>query len=218
MAQKTVRCLVTAGPTQEYFDPVRFISNPSSGKMGWHIAKAAKEIGWETTLILGPSALSDPDGVKTVRVVSAQDMLEESEKAFEKCDILIMAAAVCDVRPKARVDHKVKKGEIPLTVELERTPDILLTLSKKKKGQILIGFAAETRNLVEYAKEKLEQKNLDAIVANIVGGKSSGFGSDSNEIVLIMRSGEIIDFNPAEKKTLASHLIKFVSTKFGLEK
>lgn len=211
---KKIKCLITAGPTREHFDPVRYISNPSSGKMGWFIAEASKEIGWDTTLVLGPSALPNIDGVNVERVVSAEDMLTACRKHFDDCDILIMSAAVSDVRPKTIITHKAKKNEIDLNPQLERTPDILLTLSKEKGDKILIGFAAETQNVLEYAKGKLEQKNLDAIVANNVGKSTTGFASDDNKIDVILRSGEVVDFPQASKKELSKLLVKFLSDKF----
>ena len=139
---KKIRCLVTAGATREHFDPVRFISNPSTGKMGVAVAEAARDAGWQTTLVLGASPLDNPEDIKTRRVVSAQDMLEACLEEFENCDILIMSAAVSDVRPKQCAPEKVKKDGIDLNPELERTPDILLTLSKNKGSRILVGFAA----------------------------------------------------------------------------
>ena len=152
--KKTIKCLITAGPTREYFDPVRFISNPSSGKMGWHIARAARAAGWDTTLVSGPSQLGDIDGVDVRRVVSARDMLDECKKVFPECDILIMSAAVSDVRPA--------EAEIDLHPRLERTEDILKTLSlEKSPSQILVGFAAQTHDVLDYAKRKLVEKNLD---------------------------------------------------------
>ncbi len=211
---KNIKCLITAGPTREYFDPVRFISNPSSGKMGWAIAESAKNKGWDTTLVLGPSVLPNIDGIKMERVVSAQDMLEVCQKYFEECDILIMSAAVSDVRPKNKIDHKAKKNEIDLNPILERTPDILLTLSKNKGNKVLIGFAAETQNVLAYAKSKLEQKNLDAIVANNVGNSTGGFASDDNQIDVILKDGNLIQFPQATKKELADKLIDFLSEKF----
>ena len=211
---KKIKCLITAGPTREYFDPVRYISNPSTGKMGWAIAEASKEFGWDTTLVLGPSALPNIDGVNVERVVSAEDMLCTCKKYFADCDILIMSAAVSDVRPKNKIDHKAKKNEIDLNPQLERTPDILLTLSKEKGDKVLVGFAAETQNVLDYAKGKLEQKNLDAIVTNNVSTSATGFASDDNKIDLILRSGEVIDFKKASKKELAKLLIKFLSAKF----
>lgn len=214
MAQKRIRCLVTAGPTREFFDDVRFISNPSSGKMGHAIALSCAKLGWDTTLVLGPCALPDPDGVRTLRVVSAQDMLEACLGEFPKCDILIMSAAVSDVRPAVRLDGKVSKADLDLAPKLERTPDILLELSKRKGNRILVGFAAQTHNLLEYAKQKLEQKNLDAIAANIVDSSGRGFAADTNKIDLILKSGETVDFRPAAKTELAASLVKFLSARF----
>ena len=211
---KKIKCLVTAGPTREHFDPVRFISNPSTGKMGWEIAAAAHKKGWETALVIGPSELPDIEGVDVKRVVSAQDMLEECQKRFDSCDILIMSAAVSDVRPKINLSQKAKKESIDFTPQLERTPDILLTLSQKKKNQILIGFAAETEKLLEYAKTKLKQKNLDGIIANIVGKSGTGFASDTNKIDMILKSGEIVDFNEAAKSSLARLVVNFLSARF----
>lgn len=211
---KKIRCLVTAGPTREYFDPVRFISNPSTGKMGCAVAAAARAKSWDTTLVLGPSALPDIDGVKTLRVVSAADMFAACDKLFDSCDILIMSAAVSDVRPKTVLSRKAKKDEIDLNPQLERTPDILLELSKRKKNQILIGFAAETQNVLEYAKDKLERKNLDGIVANNVGAEGAGFAADTNKIDLILRSGEVVDFRKGSKSEVAELLVSFLSARF----
>lgn len=211
---KKIRCLVTGGPTREYFDPVRYISNPSSGKTGWNVANAAQKAGWDTTLILGPSSLPDADCSRTERVVSAQDMLEACMRRFGECDILIMTAAVSDVRPKMRLAQKAKKDDIPLVAELERTPDILKELSLRKAGQILVGFAAETQNVLDYAKRKLEEKNLDCIAVNDVSVEGLGFGSNSNKLELIMRDGKVVDFPLATKELLAKLLIDFLASKF----
>ncbi len=211
---KKIRCLVTGGPTREYFDPVRYISNPSSGKTGWNVANAAQKAGWDTTLILGPSSLPDADCSRTERVVSAQDMLEACMRRFGECDILIMTAAVSDVRPKTRLAQKAKKDDIPLVAELERTPDILKELSLRKAGQILVGFAAETQNVLDYAKRKLEEKNLDCIAVNDVSVEGLGFGSNSNKLELIMRDGKVVDFPLATKELLAKLLIDFLASKF----
>lgn len=213
--KKTIKCLITAGPTREYFDPVRFISNPSSGKMGWHIARAARAAGWDTTLVLGPSQLGDIDGVDVRRVVSARDMLDECKKVFPECDILIMSAAVSDVRPAERLDRKVGKAEIDLYPRLERTEDILKTLSlEKSPSQILVGFAAQTHDVLDYAKRKLVEKNLDCIAANNVSSSSVGFAADENKIDLIMRSGEIVEFPKAGKDALAESLVEFLGRRF----
>ncbi len=215
---KKIKCLITAGATREHFDPVRFISNPSSGKMGWNIANAAVQAGWDTILILGASSLPDIDGAKTVRVTSAQDMLEACQKYFSECDILIMSAAVSDVRPKKRAENKVKKDGIDLNPELERTPDILATLSKEKNvantKQILIGFAAETDDVVNYAIGKLKQKNLDAIVANDVSQQGTGFESDLNKIDIIFADGNMVspklDTKANLAKTIIEQALKFI--------
>ncbi len=211
---KKIKCLISAGPTREYFDPVRFISNPSSGKMGYAIAEAARDMAWEVTLISGPVAIKAPEGVNLVKVTSAQDMLEACQKYFDESDILIMSAAVSDVRPAQVIDHKLKKYEIELNPRLERTPDILLTLSRQKKNQYLVGFAAETENVLEYAKKKLNQKNLDCIVANCVSGANSAFASDNNKIDVIKRNGEIVNVPPASKRDIAISLVKFIESEF----
>lgn len=209
---KNIKCLITAGATREHFDPVRFISNPSSGKMGWHIANAAAQKGWQTTLVMGASALPDVRGAKNIRVVSAQDMLEACLREFPDCDILIMSAAVSDVRPKIKSAEKVKKGDIDLHPELERTPDILLELSKLKKRQKLIGFAAETKDVAAYAKDKLERKNLDAIVANDVSAQGLGFASDKNKIDIFCRGGEMISPEIDTKENLARLIVDFAQS------
>ncbi len=206
---KKIRCLITAGATREHFDPVRFISNPSTGKMGWHIAKASVDAGWQTTLVMGASSLNKIEGAKTIDIVSAQDMLEACQNEFENCDILIMSAAVSDVRPKIKATHKVKKDGIDLHPELERTPDILKTLSAQKKNQILIGFAAETNDVIEYAKGKLAQKNLDAIIANDVSAQGVGFASDTNKIDIVCANGKIISPDLDTKENLAKQIIDF---------
>ncbi len=204
---KKIRCLITAGATREHFDPVRFISNPSSGKMGWHIANAAVNAGWQTTLVLGASNLPDIKSGKTIRVVSAQDMLDVCQAEFTNCDILIMSAAVSDVRPKKCAKGKVKKNDIDLHPELERTPDILATLSKNRSHQILIGFAAETNDVITYAIGKLKQKNLDAIVANDVSQQNIGFQSDLNKIDIVFADGTTVSPEIDTKENLAKIII-----------
>lgn len=211
---KKIKCLITAGPTREHFDPVRFISNPSTGKMGWNIALAAQKKGWDTTLVLGPSELPNIDGVNVVRVVSAQDMLEACQKYFDDCNILIMSAAVSDVRPATKIEHKAKKDEIDLCPKLERTPDILKTLSKNKGDKILVGFAAETHDVLNYANKKLAEKNLDCIAANDVSAKGCGFASTTNSIDLIFKDGSIKKFPHAEKAKIAKEMIDFFSSHF----
>lgn len=211
---RQIKCLITAGATREYFDPVRFISNPSTGKMGIAIAKACKKSGWETTLVLGAVSAPLPDGIEIVSAISAEDMLRETSARFPACDILIMTAAVSDMRPKVKSAQKVKKENLDMLVEFEQTPDILKTLSKSKNRQILIGFAAETNDIASYAKKKLEEKNLDAIAANNVSRKDAGFASDFNEISLIFRNGETINLERGTKDELAQKLVTILSEKF----
>ena len=204
---KKIKCLVTAGATREYFDPVRFISNPSTGKMGWFVAEAAKNAGWDVVLVMGPSQLPAIDGVRTIGVVSAQDMLRACLKEFDDCHVLIMSAAVSDVRPKFVAAQKVKKGDIDLNPQLERTPDILLELSKRKRNQVVIGFAAETTDVENYAKAKMAEKKLDAIVANDVSAKGVGFASDFNKISIYFPNA-VAFFPPLDtKKNLASAIV-----------
>ncbi|MBO5782145.1 MAG: phosphopantothenoylcysteine decarboxylase [Opitutales bacterium] len=211
---RQIKCLITAGATREYFDPVRFISNPSTGKMGIAIAKACKDSGWETTLVIGAASVPTPDGIETISAISAEDMLRETSARFSDCDILIMTAAVSDMRPKVKSAQKVKKEKLNMLVEFEQTPDILKTLSKSKNRQILIGFAAETNDVETYAKKKLKEKNLDAIAANNVSKKDAGFASDFNEISLFFKDGKTAELGRGTKDELAQKLVKILSEKF----
>lgn len=212
---RKIRCLVTAGATREYFDPVRFISNPSTGKMGIAIAQAAADFGWQTSLILAPTLLEKPKNVKVIDVVSAQDMLDSARQNFDECDVLIMTAAVCDMRPKFKADKKIKKEALSMTVEFEQTPDILKTLSQEKTHQFLVGFAAETNDVINYAKGKLSAKNLDAIAANNVSSPQNGFAADFNEITLIFKDGRQILLPHASKKDLAKKLVELIANNLG---
>lgn len=184
------RVVVSAGPTREFIDPVRYISNPSSGKMGYAVARAAALRGGEVVLVTGPTVLADPTGVTVIHVVTASEMAEAVFDHSESADIVIKAAAVSDYRPSGVSEHKTKKKADEITVALEKTTDILAELGRNKgPGQILVGFAAETRDLEKYALEKLKAKNLDMIAANIVGGKESGFHADTNIIRLFFADG-----------------------------
>ena len=181
--------LVTAGPTQEALDPVRFLTNHSSGKMGYSIARVCAWRGADVTLVSGKTALEAPAGVKLVPVVSAEDMFEAVTSRSDHQDIIIKAAAVADYRPSQVADQKMRKSDDDLFIPLERTRDILKYLGEhKKRGQILCGFAMETERLVERAKEKLEKKNLDLIAANNVKVEGAGFGTDTNVVTLISRN------------------------------
>jgi phosphopantothenoylcysteine decarboxylase/phosphopantothenate--cysteine ligase len=207
----SIRCLITAGPTREFIDPVRYISNPSTGKMGFSIAGAALEAGWNVDLVAGPVALEEPKGAILYPVITAEEMLHQVDALFDACDVLIMTAAVSDFRPVIQHTHKEKKGEAPINIEFERTTDILKTMSERKAHQTVVGFAAETENVVTYANEKLAAKNLDFIVANEVGSSGSGFAADTNEVLLIAADGSSIRLGPSTKSAIAEELIQLVT-------
>lgn len=203
------RFLISAGPTREAIDPVRFLSNGSTGKMGYAIAEAAVQRGGEVMLVSGPTELPVPDGVERVSVVSAEEMRQALSLRFPWATVLIMAAAVSDFRPSKPVrDQKIKKdqwdGE-PL--ELERTPDILAALSAQRTHQCLVGFAAETEDWLRYGQDKLERKNLDMIVVNHVGGSESAFGSETNEVFLLTKQGATIHIPRSSKRIVADRIL-----------
>lgn len=207
----SIRCLITAGPTREFIDPVRFISNPSSGKMGFALAEAALDAGWNVDLVAGPVALEEPDGAILYPVVTAEEMFHQVDALFDACDVLIMTAAVSDFRPVVQHKHKEKKGDASMTIEFERTTDILKTMTERKAAQTVVGFAAETKDIESYAKEKLAAKNLDFIVANEVGSTGKGFAADSNEVLLIAADGSSLKLGPASKADVAKELIQLVT-------
>ncbi len=206
-----IRCLISAGPTREYFDPVRFISNPSSGKMGYAIATAAVAAGWETTVVSGPVSLPKPAGAAIVPVVTGDEMYTALIKHYPECDVLIMTAAVCDYRPKNRSEQKVKKHQLSMTVEMEPTRDILKTLGQQKQHQYVVGFAAETEDIEKHALEKLTAKNCDLIVANDVGGPSGAFESENNRVILLGRDGTRTVLGPAPKLAIGEQLVAFLA-------
>ena len=206
-----LKLLVTAAGTREPIDPVRYIGNRSSGKMGYAIAEAAARLGAEVTLISGPSALQPPAGVEFFGVESAREMRQLVQERFPACDIVIKAAAVADYRVKNVSDQKIKKNDAELTLVLERNPDILKELGEMKQPhQTLVGFAAETQNLLQYAKGKLEKKNLDMIVANDVSKPQAGFNVDTNLIKLLKRDGSIEELPLMSKKELAYIILERV--------
>jgi phosphopantothenoylcysteine decarboxylase/phosphopantothenate--cysteine ligase len=211
MMASPIRCLVTAGPTREYFDPVRFLSNPSSGKMGYALAAAAAEHGWDVELISGPVALPVPGNVRIERVVTGQQMYDAVSSRFPQCDILIMTAAIMDYRPRKIADHKIKKYELEMVIEMEPVVDVLATVARQRGHQLVVGFAAETNNLEAYAMEKLHGKNADFIVANRIGGEQSAFGRDENEVQVFSRKGEQWKMGPMPKGELARQLVELFS-------
>lgn len=200
------KVLITAGPTIEPIDPVRYITNHSSGKMGFEIAKAVKERGGEALLISGPTNLEDPPGIETVHVNTAYEMYESVMKRISNVDIVIGAAAVADYRPEKFEKNKIKKGDDDLIIKLTRNPDIIYEIGKNKGNRILVGFAAETENLIEHAKEKIKKKNLDLIVANDVTIEGAGFLGDTNIIKIIDKNYNIKEY-PIMSKAKVAHLI-----------
>ena len=206
-----MRIVISAGPTREAIDPVRYITNRSTGKMGYAIAEAAQKKGLEVVLVSGPVNLERPEGVEFIQIESAAEMAQAMKQSAENADIIVMAAAVADYRPRQYSSSKVKKSDGDMCIELERTEDILLSLGKNKKpGQILVGFAAETDDLLKNAQGKLERKNLDYIAANIVGVPGRGFAADTNAVTLIARDGSQTEFALQSKKDLAAALIDHI--------
>lgn len=185
---KGKKVLITAGPTMEKIDPVRFISNHSTGKMGYALAKIAMLRGAEVTLVTGKTSIPKPDFVKVVNVQSAKEMFEAVDKEFDTQDIVIMSAAVADYRPKEVATEKIKKKDGEAAIELERTEDILATMAARKKNQFVCGFSMETENMIENSKAKLEKKNLDMICANNLKVEGAGFGTDTNVVTLISKN------------------------------
>ncbi|GAA0882579.1 bifunctional phosphopantothenoylcysteine decarboxylase/phosphopantothenate--cysteine ligase CoaBC [Sphingobacterium siyangense] len=205
------KALVSAGPTYEAIDPVRFIGNHSSGKMGYAIATQLEELGADVTLVSGPSALKLPKGVNTISVTSAAEMLHACEEHFEAADIVVMSAAVADYTPVEVASQKIKKKENEFSIELKKTVDILATLgAKKKENQLLVGFALETNNELENAKDKLIRKNLDFIVLNSMQDKGAGFATDTNKVTIIDRSGNTREFSLKSKEEVAKDICSII--------
>lgn len=208
-----MKILITAGATREFFDPVRYISNPSSGKMGYAIAAAARELGWDTELVSANVALIPPEGVRLTKVTTGDEMLAAARELFPKCDILVKTAAVCDFRPKHYEPQKRKKDGKNMIVEFEPTTDILKTLAAGKRDtQTVVGFAAETQDIETYARKKLKEKNLDLIVANLVGrGNVGAFGSDDNAVILLGSREFRKEFSLAPKTEIARLLMREIA-------
>ena len=205
---KGKKVLVTAGPTYEAIDPVRFIGNHSSGQMGYELAKVAANLGAEVILVSGPTNLSiSHDLITLINVVSADEMYKVAHNHFENCDIAICAAAVADYKPKIVADQKIKKKETNLTLELVKNKDILLSLGKLKTKQFLVGFALETENELENAKDKLIRKHLDAIVLNSLNDKGAGFGSNTNKITFLDKNSQIKAFQLKTKVEVAKDIL-----------
>lgn len=204
------KVLVNAGPTYEAIDPVRFIGNRSSGKMGVAIADEFAKLGADVTLVLGPShQIPSEKNVKIIKVESAEDMFIECQNQFNSIDIAVLSAAVADYKPKTIANSKIKKKDTTFILELTKTTDILETLGAQKKHQILVGFALETDNIIEYAKEKIKNKNLDFIVANSATEIGTGFGVDTNKITIIDKHNKLYNFELKSKQEVAKDIVFF---------
>ena len=198
--------LVTAGSTREYFDPVRYITNGSTGKMGYAIAKVAVAKGAKVILVSGPVNLKKPHGVEMVDVVTAQEMYDEVLKRFDCADVIIKSAAVADYKPKSVSENKIKKSSNNIFVEMEKNPDILKQIGAKKGSKIIVGFCMETENLEQHALSKLKEKNLDLIVANDLTTEGAGFGTDTNVVKIINKYGMVKDLPIMSKEEVADRI------------
>ncbi len=211
MNEDPIRCLVSAGPTREFFDPVRFISNPSSGKMGFAMAEAALSMGWQVDLVSGPVSLPHLNGASITNVVTGAEMLKALDARFDACHVLIMAAAVMDYRPVHYSPSKAKKTGRTTTAELEPVPDILMALTSRKQHQFVIGFAAETENLEAFGRQKLLRKCCDLMLVNRVGVTGSGFQSDTNELLCLHADGGRRMFGPGPKGKVALEILRYLA-------
>ena len=206
---KLGKCLISAGPTREWIDSVRYLSNPSSGKMGFELARSAMEKGFDVTLVSGPVSLSCPEGVNFVSVETALEMREALINFFAEADLTIMSAAVSDHRPENLGNLKIKKDQLPDQLKLIPNPDILLELGKLKSSQqTLVGFAAESNDHLENARKKLEGKNLDWIVVNDISNRTIGFESEKNEVTLLSRKNETFTLPLSTKREIASGILQ----------
>lgn len=207
---KGKKILITAGPTEEPLDPVRFITNLSSGKMGYALASAAHRRGAEVTLISGPSALPEPPVEKIIKVRTAKEMHSAVMDHYKKANVIIKAAAVADYRPKVTAKEKIKKDKKSLSLELEINPDIIADIGKNKGNRVLVGFAMETQNLLANARQKLKEKNMDLIIANNLQEKGAGFRKDTNVITILSRTGESESFGIMTKIEAADEILNHV--------
>lgn len=211
------KILVSAGPTYEKIDPVRFIGNFSSGKMGIEIAKAALGMGADVTLVCGPSSISTENySINRINVVSAEEMKKAMDDAYESADVVIMSAAVADYRPLNKAEQKIKKSDENLHIELVKNPDILKGLGERKTHQILVGFALETTNEIAFAKEKLEKKNLDLIVLNSLQDSEAGFQKDTNKVSIISEKAEIVHYKAKNKSEVAKDILNFILENYDI--
>lgn len=207
---KRLSFLITAGPTREFIDPVRFLSNPSTGKMGYALAQAAHDAGHDVRLVSGPVQLPAPDGVYVIDVVSAAQMCEAVLSNLSRTDVLIMAAAVSDYYFPHIAGQKIKKSDTSLTIELCRTKDILHSVAQSDYRGMTVGFAAETHDLAKYALDKLHRKKLNLIVANDVTRKGAGFAAETNLVTLYSDKNDVISLPLMAKRDVAAHILEFI--------
>jgi phosphopantothenoylcysteine decarboxylase/phosphopantothenate--cysteine ligase len=208
---KKLNCLISAGPTREWIDPVRFISNPSSGKMGYALAEEAHTRGFDVNLVSGPVSIKPADGIMLTRVETAEEMRKAMIEKYATSDLIIMCAAVCDHKPKFKWQQKKKKDQFPQNIEMIPNEDILEELGQRKKEfQTLVGFAAETENGVQNALQKLKKKNLDWIALNDISKKNIGFGSENNEITLFSSLGKKVKFEFSSKEDLSTAMFEVI--------
>ncbi|HEV3244199.1 MAG TPA: phosphopantothenoylcysteine decarboxylase [Chthoniobacterales bacterium] len=203
-----MRFLLTAGPTREPIDPVRYLSNRSSGKMGYAIAEAAIQAGHDVVLISGPVDVDPPRGADLISISTSDEMFDAVHKRVRECDVLVMCAAVADYKPRQVSKNKIKKRDANLSLELVPTRDILASLPKQDRPYLVVGFAAETENIEANAQRKLQEKNCDVVVANDVSRPDSGIESDENEVTILLRAGKMKTISRAPKKIVARELIK----------
>ena len=215
-----MRFVVTAGPTREPIDPVRFISNRSSGKMGYAIAEAALAAGHSVSLISGPATVAPPEGAQLISIVTSSELHDAVHRSVPDCDVLVMCAAVSDYRPATVEPRKARKRKTPFALELIPTRDILSSLPKEDRTYLVVGFAAETHELETNARKKLREKNCDAIVANDVSQTDSGMESDENAVTIFFRNGKSRSISRTSKKIIARELVKIFAKMFekGLTK
>ena len=208
---KKLNCLISAGPTREWIDPVRFISNPSSGKMGYALAEEAHTRGFDVNLVSGPVSIKPVDGIMLTRVETAEEMRKAMIEKYDSSDLIIMCAAVSDHKPKFKWQQKKKKDQFPQNIEMIPNEDILEELGQRKKEfQTLVGFAAETENGVQNALQKLKKKNLDWIALNDISKKNIGFGSENNEITLFSSLGKKVKFEFSSKEDLSTAMFEVI--------
>lgn len=203
-----LRCLITAGPTREFLDPVRFLSNPSTGKMGFALAEAARDAGMTVDLVAGPVALPEPPGVMLYPVVTAEQMYHQVDGLFGPCDLFLSVAAVSDWRPKVRLPRKARRESGVPALELEACPDILRSMvARRRPGQVVVGFAAETGDLGAGGRAKLAAKGVDFLAANDVAGAAGAFGSDTNRLLVLGADGSHRELGPGPKAEVARALV-----------